>query len=348
MPELTPEIANKVLGADLRNIVAKVSDGSTLSGGEREIVERSLADGALPDELQRARRAALLRSWAKGGRLGEEQLAEIRAFLPNGRSVSRQLTAERYQHPLKHYTTIVRRSERVLKGWIAHGRWQDLEKKIPRNPPDFPPFDEADQLEAWWGRCMKNTCPAILKELAAGGAPANTTAPSTPSSSPEGDPVPGDVGLTIPEFHGSGGGDSDSDLGIQYIRGMVQDGIKEMGAARKEGNAKRYWNARKQWEEDVETLRKWEKDLIKIQEGKGDVVRTRVMNQVLVSIFGVAAQSFTNALFALVRQLAPQLPAGDMRKIVLPHRDRVIAHIKKTRFAQAWEEAKLEILPPAA
>ena len=39
MPEIHPDLAGKVLAADLRNVVKKVSDGGILTPQEREMIE---------------------------------------------------------------------------------------------------------------------------------------------------------------------------------------------------------------------------------------------------------------------------------------------------------------------
>lgn len=257
-----------------------------------------------------------------------------------------------YQHALAHYTEIIGRSERVLKDWIAHGRYIDVLKKIPRVPADPPPFDDLPAMEAWWLRCMHNKCPECLTRFAQGadsapsktGQPSSSDNPSTEKTAAAGAPAAED--RSIPDFHDAT--DGNTDIGIQYLRGLVQSGIKEMNAAKAEDNSKRYWNARKQWKIDMEDLRKWEKDITALQEGKGEVLRARLINTAFVSIFGVIIQTFTNALLTLGAQLRPEMSAADLRALVLPHRDRIIGFIKKSRFAQVWEQSAPADLQTAA
>lgn len=333
--------------ANLRNIVTKVSTGGTLTTAECEMIEQGNATGQLPVDLERMRDAAIIRLYCKGKNLTEEQLARISRYLPsNGNTAARRMTAELYKKKRKDYIAIYQRSERVLKGWVAHGRYSDVEKKIPRDPPDFPPFDEPTEMEAWWRRCMSQEPPQNLKDLA-DGSTASPDEEKTAATTTEDGKQPADQEPNyMPDI--TGVLDEESDAHIQFLKRMCQAHMREMESAQKAGEVTRYRNARNRLSEDREELRKWQKDITNIMEKNGEMLRTKVMNQVLVAIFGVAAQSFTNALFAIVRQLAPQLPVAQARELVLPHRDRVIGHIKKTRFSQAWEEAKLEILPPAA
>jgi hypothetical protein len=219
---------------------------------------------------------------------------------------------------------------RKLKQWIHRGRFG--KDGAAREPPDLPPFDDLQRLAEWWRRNMEWRVPDFMLRLEKneGAAPSPPPAPATDSAPAVG----AAVDFAIPDFDG---GEHSSDIGINYIRGLVQSGIAEMNAARKGNDSKRYWNARRQFEDDVETLRKWEKDLVKIQEGKGEVLRTRVINEVLVRIFGVAAQSFTNGMMKLLSDHAPTLSPAQIRDIALPLRDRIFSHVKTTRFGSVWK-----------
>lgn len=220
---------------------------------------------------------------------------------------------------------------RKLKAWVRRGKVDDQGRA--RSEMDLPPFDDFGALAGWWRRNMKWKVPDWMERLERH----EGESPKPPTSVSAGHiETPASAELPIPEFDGGLTGHS-SDLGINYIRSLVQGSIKEMDQARRLGDTKRYWNARRQFEDDVETLRKWEKDLVKIQEGKGEVLRTAVVNEALVSIFGVAAQSFTNGLLSLAKRLAPQLTADETREIVLPLRDRIFSHVKQSRFASAWQ-----------
>lgn len=344
MSDIPPDLAGKVLSADFRNLVKKV-DGGILSAPERELLERMVvAGGQITKDLATARRAALLRKWALGARLTEQERAEIAPILRTTRH--ERTNSETYQARYQDYVARLQEAGmpaakdpvRKIKSWVHRGRF--TKEGAPRDPPDLPPLDDLSQMAAWWRRNMEWRVPDYLERLEKHQGTTPTPPPTGNHEPPR--PAPGasepmpaaDNG--IPDF------DIDlnhqtSDIGINYIRGLVHSGIAEMNAARAAKDAKRYWNARRQFESDVETLRKWEKDLVKIQEGKGEVLRARVINEVFVRIFGVASQSFTQALLKLASQLAPQLPTEEVREIVMPLRDHVFSHLKTTRFGSVWQ-----------
>ena len=53
MSEIPPDLASKVMSADLRNLVKKVSEGSSLTHAEREMMERAVIDGTLQTRWRR-------------------------------------------------------------------------------------------------------------------------------------------------------------------------------------------------------------------------------------------------------------------------------------------------------
>ena len=76
---ISPELAAKVLDADLRNIVKKVSDGGILAPGERQMLQNA----AFPDSAAKAKRAlALALRYSTGARLTAPELAEVREMHP--------------------------------------------------------------------------------------------------------------------------------------------------------------------------------------------------------------------------------------------------------------------------
>ncbi len=76
---ITPELAAKVLDADLRNIVKKVSDGGILSPSERQMLQNA----AFPESQAKAKRALVLAlKYSSGARLTAVELAEVREMHP--------------------------------------------------------------------------------------------------------------------------------------------------------------------------------------------------------------------------------------------------------------------------
>ena len=76
--------------------------------------------------------------------------------------------------------------------------------------------------------------------------------------------------------------------------------------------------------------------MVKIQEGKGEVLRTRVINSELVRIFTTLGQSFFNALLKVIKDVAPTLPPEEQRALALAQRDAVFLHLRGSRFEKSW------------
>ena len=76
---------------------------------------------------------------------------------------------------------------------------------------------------------------------------------------------------------------------------------------------------------------------MKIQEGKGEVLRTRVVNSELVRIFTTLGQSFFNALDKVLLDHAPTISADVRRKVALEMRDNVFLHLRGSRFEKSWK-----------
>lgn len=329
MPEVSPEMAEKVMSADMRNIIKKVGDGSPLSPSEREIMGRYLAASAEVEDLARARIAALLRRWATGSKFSKSELKELEAhFAGNEDKPGRpaRLTQERYDHPLRVYAERIWPDEklescvRTLKRWIRKGK----------KASDLPPFDDFPRLGAWYERHHRcKTAPDYLRrfetlaEKPAGAAPA-----AAPADSGEADQLPA-MTLDLDAEYAS-------DTGLRQVRALVQATYEQMEKALRLGQSTQYRSLRREWQQLVTTQRQWEKDIIKIQEGRGEVLRTRVINSELVRIFTASGQSFFNALLKVLQDHAPHLTPEEQRRIALERRDSVFTHLRGTRFESTW------------
>lgn len=350
MSGVPPDLAEKVLGAELRNIVKGVSEGQTLSHEQHERMQRATVDGALPDELQQARLSALLRRFATGQTLTKDQKAELSGVLPVGKPIAKKITKESYRYKLSHYVGVLgldgKDPERKLKRWIAKGREQ--------TPPDLPPFDAPHMMAEWWRRNMEWRVPfhfLNLEQAHSDGAP-----PPVPQTAPAlavPDPVPtaSTTSTTKQPAAAAGtaaaasempmfldlGAEVSTDLGLQQIRALVVATFNQLQRCLEGGFIAQANTYRREWQTLVGTLRQWEKDIVKIQEGKGEVMRTRVINTELVRIFTVMRQSFTNEMLDLAEQLSPEMPAAERRELVLRRRDKCFMHLKGTRFASTYQ-----------
>lgn len=275
-----------------------------------------------------------------------ELAATLSAGEPSAKATARRNTRQVYRQKLAHYAITLglegKDPERKLKRWIERGR-----RATPE--PDYPPFDEPWLMAAWWERNMEWRVPDFLEKLRCEGPPAAGEAaapaePKPPAAAAAEEPAPGagkssePPPMPMPEFNVDGGVDHDAEAGVRQLRAFARGFVDEMNRARELKDERRFWSAFERFEKTMEKLRRWEKDLVGIQESRGEVLKARDLNEVLSHIFGVMSLSFTSALMALGKEVAPGVPAEQLRAAVYSHRDKCFAHIKQSRFAKAYEQ----------
>lgn len=340
MSDILPDLAAKVISADLRNLVKKVSEGVSLTQTEREMMERAVIDGTLPEELQQARLAALARAYALGKALTPGQQKELSSLIPQGKPIAKKLTTENYRRKLAHYVTVLgvdkdedgrkaKDPERKLKRWIAKGR--------EKTPPDLPPFDAPEHMAEWWRRNMEWRVPEYLLRLESHDQAApQSKAASSEDTQQEDATVPRADALGEPMMFDTES-DLTADVGLLQIRQLVSTLHKQMVRAFEGGRLTDGANYMRQWEKAVESLRKWEKDIVKIQEGKGEVLRARVVNTELGRILNVISQSYFNSLLSILDTYAAEIPGTDRRQLALTYRDKCFRHLKDSQFSSVYQ-----------
>lgn len=208
----------------------------------------------------------------------------------------------------------VKSSVRKLKRWQAKGR----EAKDP------PPLDDLSQIATWYERHHRyESAPAELRRFEVQEAVATEEAVD-------------EVDEGLPSMTLDLEGQHATDDSLRQLRALKNAIYGQMEVALKTRQFTVYRNLRQEWTPLVNTERQWEKDLLKIQEGKGEVLRTRVVNTELVRIMTTSGQSFFNALMKVMQDHAPQLAPEEQRRIALEHRDIIFTHLRGTRFESAW------------
>lgn len=336
MPEVSPEMAEKVLSADLRNVIKKVGDGVPLSPAEREMMERYLAASAEIEDLAKARSAALLRRWATGGKLSKDERKEVEAhFASEGKSGRAQRVAsENYKDPYRVYAEKIwpgknlDTSVRTLKRWV----------KVGKEVQDLPPFDTLSEMARWYERHFRsNNAPEYLRRFE-DQAPADQGSADAPPPAADGSPGDDSSGAT-PMFIDLEA-ETTADDGLRKIRALANSTYEQLEEALKVGRTSLAKELRKEWQSLMATQRQWEKDIVKIQEGKGEVLRTRVVNSELVMIFTAISQSYYAGSIKLIDRLAPEMPANEKHALAIESRDGAFLHLKETRFEPAWTSAR--------
>jgi hypothetical protein len=208
----------------------------------------------------------------------------------------------------------VKSSVRKLKRWVAKGR----EAKDP------PPFDEIEKLASWYERHHRyESAPTELRRFEA-----QETKVEEEAVEEADDRLPS-MTLDIEGEHAT-------DASLKQLRALANAIYEQMEIALNNRQFTLYRSLRQEWTPLINTQRQWEKDLLKIQEGKGEVLRTRVVNTELVRIFTTSGQSFFNKMLKLLQTHAPQLPPEEQRRLALEGRDEVFTHLRGTRFETAW------------
>ncbi len=177
MADVPPDLAAKVLQAEVRNHAKKVGEGSTLSSADRHLFI-GFAVGSDAEKMIETRTDALLTKWLFGGRLSKEERAEIQHVLPA--DGPRRVSKEQYQRSPDDYGHIAI-ERRTFFRWKKAG-------EANAGGPDLPPFDQPEHLESWYERMrargvFKHRFPKTIRDaidlLAIKPAP-----PSVPSAAP--------------------------------------------------------------------------------------------------------------------------------------------------------------------
>jgi len=241
---ITPELAAKVLAADLHNIVKKVSDGGILSSSERAMLQNA----AFPESQQKTKRALVLAlKYSSGARLTAGELAEVRelhpGFAPEALTVEPTdagssapplaLTPEPSptlgdgvvtRAQIERWTAMYGREWRQIRRWIKTGR----EKNEPC------PLDDPEKMPAWVDKHVEKKRQDLIDSVAAAAAKARQARESSsPAATPAqtvtagaaGNVVAGDVGPRGESFDLStvGGVEGQS---VEFFRRLFA-GLKE-------------------------------------------------------------------------------------------------------------------------
>lgn len=179
MADLDPSLAQKVLDADVRNLVKKVGDGGTLNSTDRQIF-LGMAEGNLsPDAIREARVLALVRKHMDGGRLSQSERDEVSHLLHDATSI----ITEAVPLPQRSGALTQDEIERIYElSRAKYFRWRQTGQAVAEGP-DLPPFDEPKGMVAWYERMLargtfKHKCPKRLLDLANNGFPAANAPPS--------------------------------------------------------------------------------------------------------------------------------------------------------------------------
>lgn len=290
--------------------------------------------------------AASIRKWFAGGEMTQEEWDLLRLVIPSTQTVAKQATSQAYKLTLSEYVDRLiaagmepsKDPARKLKYWIECGRYDKDEKQ--REQPDLPPFDEPDQLAAWWRRNMTYRPPEFMLRLEKDAAlepPAPQPGSDASSAPGAGQPPPQKIDPQFGEY-GELMLDDDvaGDFTVKLMASAVKDSLVRYEEARRAQNWKLARAIREDLMEDGEKLQRAQVNALKVLAGKGDYLRRVETQQEINRLLGMMDISFFNALEEGLRQANPRLAREKRRDIALNLRDRCFEHFHASAFAEAW------------
>lgn len=263
MEQISPDLAKKVLTANIRNVVQKVQDGKTLTEAEIKNFESHVI---ARDGLLKARQESLLKKWIRGGRLTDEEKAEIGDIIEVGEE-PRGRKRGKYQREQKDYAELFGTSDRTIKRWVKTGK----------NTGVLPPLDDPAAMPAWWAAHYKQRVPECIVAAANAAAPATAPAPDTIPDSPPKEAVSARTDSII--GLGTGFGEM-----LERVRGAEREAYIEYHVALRGGDESRLTLTRKTWGELSRQLRELERDAHDILSRSGSLIEKSLVEKLIAEI----------------------------------------------------------------
>jgi len=303
MSAVTPELADKVLAAGLRNVVKHVSDGGRLSGDERDMIRAEQVTALTEEELNKARIGSLLIKWAKGQRLSKDEKEEVAGHLPSSQAATRSITREKYKHPLQHYAGIYGYTDRAIKAWLKDGR-------EAQGGADLPPLDDPPQMAAWYGRVKQRRVPAQLLKFSAA-APGSSSA----AAAANGDPPT----AKLFEFNGD---DVGYDIAVRFAAESLAHAQNQLQEARKNPlDTGRIEACERSFTRALSEYRKVKNDEHENMKRQGGMVEKRVMLDLFRAKLGALHQGIRSCPVRVSTKLA--LPPDTVRAVIKAMNDEL-------------------------
>lgn len=345
-PQVSPELAGKVLAAEKRNVIKEVSDGGKLPTQIRKEMDMATLT---PEAAAQRRIASLLVKYASGARLTPEELAEIRAAHPDfGVAVPAatpdlatpdpaspaapplKLTPEPSPthgdgeisgEQLARWAALYGVEHRQLRRWIARGK----EKGEPC------PLDDPASMPAWVDKHLEKVRHNMRDRVQASAdaaraaAPPPVADPPAASSDTAGDgvlpapspaPAPGVKPLDLASV---GGVEGES---VELFRSLFAAAKFQLQEAYQSGNEERIAKLHTRVERVGESLRKHELSAEAKARRRGELLeKAEVINEVSHAL---------NTLKAMHEQMAHRIDA-EMPELDPETRARLRAAIERVR-----------------
>lgn len=307
MGQINTDLADKVLAANVRNIIQKVQDGGRLTASEIKIFEQYTLEQT---ELHKTRQSALIRKWVGGGRLTEDEKQEIADIVPIPETNKATHTRQAFQKEQKEYAAIYEQSDRTIKRWIAKGRLEN----------DLPPLDSPSQMPAWWPRHYKHKVPEGILNAAKKTDSLPAPMELSPSiSSPTSDGEGIEIGRGFSEM-------------LERVKEAEAEASREyLSAVKKNPDDARIPALRKTWNEFSKQLRELERDSHEILSRSGALIEKSAIEKIIAEIHA----PIVNGIRSLWRRVKNRMQAASdaqQDRIWQDEVDRLLSRLNESAF----------------
>lgn len=260
--------------------------------------------------LRESAQASLLRQWAGGQSLTQEQMSQVSAVVPVRLLVTPPVPRMEYKHDQAYYAEFYGCYIRTIKNYVRLG-------KTARRPC---PLDDPLAMPGWWDelklagfikqRISQHILTAAAKAQQSARADSPPVAPQTapagaPAPLPPGAPPPS-TKIDVDELTGVGLSEAVKELSLQLaadqqeLRKARADGLGEITVTRR----------LKEYNTTLESLRKTEESLLKLQAARGDLVSLSGVRSDLLTLVttlrGMKRKLAANVCDAVAALLTPE------------------------------------------
>lgn len=303
MELISTDLAGKVLHANVRNVIAKVQNGGRLTAGEIKIFEQYSTEQS---GLIAARQSALIRKWATGGRLTDEEKEEISTILPLEPESRKSKGRLRFRLEQKEYAKIYDTSDRTIKRWIKTGK----------DAGDLPPLDLPEKMTEWWTRNYTQKVPNCILYAAKKVTPVTT--PVASEQPPVQRTEVTSVGTGFREM-------------LERVKRAEADAYRAYKIALDSGDESKLPHAQKTWNELSKQLRELERDAHNILSQSGELIEKSLVEKVISEIH----VPIVNGLRSMWRRVKPQILAAaesNQDRVWQDEVDRLLSRLNSTSF----------------
>lgn len=231
----------------------------------------------------------------------------------------------KYPRDLAEYGEIYGKKEVSVRAWVRLGKAKG----------ELPPLDAPSEMVLWWKRWMSHRVPDRLERLAISALKPDLVlepevAAAEPPLKPE--PAPPVLGDSIDLSTDMAGSAGDS---LDRLRSASALCFAQYQAGLKAGDPARADLWRKDWLAAEEKQRHWEKDINKILQDRGELVRMAAVVGKLSTLAGTLRRNFIGAMKSFGREVAPNLTDDEIDAYSDPHIQDCFRRLRENELSAA-------------